>query len=381
MRLSKQLFSSEIKKPEGHQNKKTSSLLEDGTFSFYKDPGVPFYLPIGKKILDNAQSIFSDESEKLGMLQIEIPSIMKDNVLEKGQKIEDTFNEKTISLLNENLKGYHLITTPEPMLLDLASVSLFSHNQLPIRFVYDVDVVRGIKKPKGILKGRQFKTFMGNSFDKDKNSLEESLETFGQLSDNIFERLGIETYKRRNKGGSYIEHFYFCSEGENLPMPEIDPEERVRAMSLSMTYNYKPGKNLRANFRDKNNKNSDALYGTFGLGTQRVFYALFDSHRDERGFNLPLELSPFKYSVIPLKKKDNKIANEIYSQIKDNACLDDRKNKLLGERASFSDYIGIPWKIIVGNGEYTLKNREESLEKRFNDKKCLLNYLSKDFSF
>lgn len=381
MRLSKQLFSSEIKKPEEHQNKKTSSLLEDGIFSFYRDPGVPFYLPIGKKILDNVQSIFYDESEKLGMLQIEIPSIMKDNVLEKGQKIEDTFNEKTINLLNENLKDYHLITTPEPILLDLASVSLFSHNQLPIKFVYDVNVVRGIKKPKGILKGRQFKTFMGNSFDKDKSSLKRSLETFGQLSDNIFERLGIEIYKRRNKGGSYIEHFYFCSEGENLPMLEIDRKERVKAISLSMTYNYDPGKNLKANFRDKNNKNSNVLYGTFGLGTQRVFYALFNSYRDERGFNLPSELSPFKYSVIPLKKKDNEIADKIYSQIKDNACLDDRKNKNLGDKASFSDYVGTPWKIIIGGGEYTLKNREESLEKRFSNKESLLSYLDEGISF
>ena len=71
-----------------------------------------------------------------------------------------------------------------------------------------------------------------------------------------------------------------------------------------MAYHYGPNKRFKARFRNEKNKNSQVLYGTYGLGTQRVFYALFDSHRDNRGFNLPQELAPFKFSIIPVKSTD-----------------------------------------------------------------------------
>ncbi|MCX6749096.1 MAG: hypothetical protein NT076_05845 [Candidatus Pacearchaeota archaeon] len=376
MRLSKQLFATNMKKPEDYPTRTTSSLLEDGVFTFFRDPGVPFYLPIGRKVLTRIQNILLEESENLGISNIEIPAIMRDEVLKEGEEITGTFNERIIRLKNESLEGYHLLTTPEPMIIDLASASLSTFNQLPIRFVYNVDVLRGVQKPKGMLKGRQFKTFMGNSLDKDNESLEESLKLFEQVSDNIFNRLGITIHKRRNIKGIYVEHFYFGVEGDNLAMPEIDPNKRVKALSLSMAYHYSPNRRIKVRFRNSENKNSHILYGTYGLGTQRTFYALFDSHRDERGFNLPLELAPFKFSVIPVKADDYERAEKVYVTIKDRALLDDRKNSLFGEKAAFSDYLGIPWKIIHGNGSYAIKSRDESILKSFDSAEGLMRFLS-----
>lgn len=377
MRTSKQLFSLDMKVPKDYSGRKTSLLLENGTFTFFRDPGVPFYLPIGRRVLNKLETLLLDEAEKLGMVHIEIPAIMKDEVLEEGEEITNTFNDRIVRLSNNSLEGYHLLTTPEPMILDLASVSLTSHNQLPIRMVYNVDVIRGVQKPKGMLKGRQFKTFMGTSLDEDSNSLKESLELFGNLSDNVFKKLGIEVYKRRNQGNIDIEQFYFGTEGDNLPMPEIDPEKRVKGMSLAMVYHYNPEKKVKARFRDKQNKNSRVFYGTYGLGTQRTFYALFDSHRDSKGFDLPTEFAPFRYTVIPLNKKDIKTAEIMYDQLqRRETILDDRTNLILGERASFSDYIGVPWKIIIGNERYTLRNRNEDIERIYTNSKDLMNSLN-----
>lgn len=376
MRLSKQLFMPKMKRPIDYSKRKTSSLLENGIFTYFRDLGVPFYLPIGRKVLTKMQDVFLEESENLGISHIEIPAIMKDEVLKEGDEITDTFNERIIRLNSDNLKGYHLLTTPETMILDLASTSLYTFKQLPIRFVYNVDVVRGIPRPKGILKGRQFKVFMGNSLDENKESLEESLRLFEQLSDKIFGRLEISFYKRRDIKGIHVEHFYLGTEGDNLAMPEIDPNKRIRALSLSMVYHYSPKKRVKVRFRNKQNKNSRVLYGTYGLGTQRAFYALFDSHRDERGFNLPPELAPFQFSVIPVKSEDYEQAEKIYEAIKNKALLDDRENLLFGERATFSDYVGVPWKIIYGNGSYTLKNRGESIKKSFNSIEKLIEHLN-----
>ena len=364
-----------MKKPADYSCRRTSSLLEEGIFTYFRDPGVPFYMPFGKKILIKMQNIFLEESEKSGIPCIEIPLIVKDEILEEGEEITNTFGERIVRLNNDNLRGYHLLTTPEPMMLDLASISLHTFNQLPIRFVYNVDVVRGLKRPAGILKGRQFKVFMGNSLDEDEKSLEESLNLFEQLSDNIFGRLGIPTYKRRCVKEIGVEHFYFGAEGENLAMPEINPQERVKALSLSMGYHYSPRGRVKAKFRNQQNKNSRVLYCTYGLGTQRTFYALFDSHRDERGFNLPLELVPFQFSLIPVRPDDNEAIEGVYKSIRDRAILDDRRNLLFGEKVAFSDYVGVPWKIIYGNGHYTLKSRDELISRVFNSTEELTRYL------
>lgn len=378
MRLSKQLFASNMKKPVDYLHRMTSSLLEDGIFTYFRDPGVPFYLSHGRPVLTKLQDIFLEESKNFGISYIEIPVIMRDKILREGEEITETFNERIIQLNNDNLKGYHILTTPEPMIIDLASISLNTFNQLPIRLVYNVDVIRGVQKPKGILKGRQFKVFMGNSLDENKESLEESLRLFEQVSDNIFNRLGIAVYKRRNIDGTNVEHFYFGTEGENLVMPEINPNKRVRALSLSMTYHYNQKKRLKARFRNKQNKNSRVLYATYGLGTQRAFYALFDSHRDERGFSFPTGLAPFRFSIIPVKFDDLECAEKVYQLIRDKSQLDDRVNLLFGERIAFSDYVGIPWKIIYGNKTYTLKNRDESIKKSFNNIAGLIAHLKEE---
>ncbi len=380
MRASKQLFDSKMKRPRDYSQRKTSSLLEEGVFVYFRDPGIPFYLPIGRRVLEGIQEILLDEAQKLGISPVEIPAIMRDDVLKEGQEIVDTFNERIVKVDNENLRGYHILTTPEPMILDLASISLTSHNQLPIRFVYNVDIVRGVQRPKGMLKGRQFKTFMGNSLDENQQSLEESLRLFETLSDNIFRRMDIRVHKRRNQGEISIEHFYLAEEGDNLIMPEIDQEKRVKALSLSMAYHYDPKKKVKARFRNRQNGNSRVLYGTFGLGTQRAFYALFDSHRDERGFNLPPELAPFKYAIIPVTPRDIAGAETVYSHLGEKAIIDGRRNVLFGERAAFSDYLGVPWKIISGNGEYTLRSRDGTCERKFNGIERLLNFLKKEES-
>src|SRR3989344_619080 len=380
MRLSKQLFTPDMKKPEDYDSRKTSSLLENGIFTYFINPGVPFYLPIGRKVLTKIQDVFLEEAEDLGIPHIEIPAIMRDEVLENGKEISDTFNKKIIRLKNSSLEGYHLLTTPEPAILDLASTSLYTHTQLPIRFVYNVDVIRGVQRPKGILRGRQFRTFMGSSLDENRGSLEESLRLFEQLSDNIFGRLGVAIHKRRNILGINVEHFYFGREGDNLGMIEIDPNKRVKALSLAMAYHYDSKKRVKARFRNKQNKNSQILYGTYGLGTQRAFYALFDSHRDERGFNLPLELAPFYFSIISPHSKGHEEVERLYKTIRDKALLDDRKNVLFGEKAAFSDYIGVPWKIIYGNGSYTLKSRDELVSRVFNSTEELAGYIERTYS-
>src|SRR3989338_8419402 len=103
MKASKQLFSSVMKKPSDYPQRETSLLLDDGIFTYFRDPGVPFYLPIGRNVLRNMYEVFLEEAETLGMSYIEIPTIMRDVVLEEGEDITDTFNERIVRLKSNSL--------------------------------------------------------------------------------------------------------------------------------------------------------------------------------------------------------------------------------------------------------------------------------------
>ena len=89
-------------------------------------------------------------------------------------------------------------------------------------------------------------------------------------------------------------------------------------------------------------------------------------------------MAPFQFSIIPVKSNDYEPAEKVYETIKDRTLLDDRENLFFGERATFSDYIGIPWKIIYGNGHYTLKSRDESTSRVFNSTEELIGYLERE---
>jgi prolyl-tRNA synthetase len=285
---------------------------------------------------------------------------MKDTILKEGAEVVSTFEKKIIKLENEEIKGYHLLTTPEPMIVDLATSGLSSYRQLPIRIAYNIEFVRGINRPKGILKGRQFTVFTANSLDADTTSVNKSIKLFERLSDNIFGRLHIPIHKRHNKGGVDIEHFYLCDEGENLAIPEIDDTERTQALSLSMAYHYCSDKKLKAKYKSTNNKKEHIKYITFGLGTQRALYSVFNAHRDKLGFNLPSNIASHKASIIPYSQQDINFANNIYEQNPD-MILDNRTEMSIGQRAQFSEYIGIPWKIMCKEDNIVIKNRDSTI--------------------
>jgi prolyl-tRNA synthetase len=371
MIISKNLFQQKFLAPKEIENVPTTKLLENGTFCFYHEPGFPTFMPLGKKVADKIQNVLTEESEKADIPVIEIPFTLKDEILEKGEKLGDIFKSKIFYLEGE-MKGSHMMTTPEPFMIELATKALETYSQLPILYTYPVEVFRALPRPEGLLKGRQFKTFMGNSFDETEESLLSSRARFEHMTDSIFRRLGIQTQKVRKKEGFNLEYFYRCPEGDNLDLPlhPLDPantdiqnnlESRVQALSLAMVYHYCPNQTLWARFRNKNNKNSRVLYNTYGLGTQRVFYALFDNSRDKNGFNLPTEFSPYDLTVAPLTNSQLEESGKVYHQLKQlgiSAVWDDREKITVGEKLRFSDFIGVPYKALVTPTVITIKDRE-----------------------
>jgi len=374
MKLSKQLFLENYKKPGKFIETRTSALMSDGLITYSPDKGIPFYLPIGRKILKNVRNLLALEAEKKDMSQIEVPYLVRDEILNSTEGLTKTFSKRVVGLNNDLFRGYHLRATPEPSILDLVSNSQLTHAQLPIRYTFNTESFMGVQHPKSILRGRQFNSFIGASLNGDEDSMEESIRLYENFTKTIFDKLGVPFLKKRKENGRGSEFFYETSEGDNVSIPELS-SERIKGISLGMVYDYNSKNGKRVKFKDINNNNHEILYCTFGLGVQRIIYALMDSSRDERGFELK-EMAPFDLSIIPTNLSFSKEAMGAYEQLPGNIMLDDRKNKEWGRKADFSDYIGIPYKVIIDKDGYTLKDRSEKRVNKFKNLEILANHIN-----
>ena len=108
------------------------------------------------------------------------------------------------------------------------------------------------------------------------------------------------------------------------------------------------------------------VIGTFGIGTQRCIYALFEKARNKEENAFSAKVRPFDVMLIQVGDKTDKI-NASIEKIKENledsglnVVVDDR---VLGlqKKLALSEFLSIPSRILVGQQEtntdtYTLKS-------------------------
>ncbi|MCB9986002.1 MAG: hypothetical protein H6864_10025 [Micavibrio sp.] len=380
MRLSKQFLLASLP-PKNHKNLRTSELLTNGLVAHFSAVGIPFYMPVGKAILDNIEAILHDEADNHGFSAIDIPAIMGNDLLEDGQEIGELFRSKFMAL-TDRMEGYHLLSTPEMLFVKLTGTALISHRQLPIRQVYMSDFFRQIHDARSILKGKQFRVFGGISLERDGAGVTEGLAAFRAMTEASFSRIGLPFHVERNRGALDCEYFYLTDkEGDNLVLPDICTQERVKALSLAMAYHYAQDKKLPMRYRTEQNKNARPQLVTYGLGTQRLLYCVMDHYHDEKGFNLPLELRPFDLSVIPRSEREKDAAEKIYSILKKagyKVCLDDRYKFNGVDREIAADYMGCGNKVLVSPDSISISARSGEHVATFLDLQSFETHLAKN---
>lgn len=138
---------------------------------------------------------------------------------------------------------------------------------------------------------------------------------------------------------------------------------------------------LECTYIDENGKDVNMLMGCYGIGVTRVLPAIIEQNRDEKGIIWPIEIAPYKVSIVPISI-DNEIqkelAEEIYQKLTKagiEVMLDDRKERP-GVKFNDTELLGIPYRITVGreaqNGIIELcerrtgnnenKNKDEAIE-------------------
>jgi len=110
--------------------------------------------------------------------------------------------------------------------------------------------------------------------------------------------------------------------------------------------------------------------GCYGIGSSRIMGIIVEKFHDERGIIWPETVAPYKYHLIGLDLKDEKIkkrAFSIYQQLTINnqqeVLFDDRKDVTAGVKFADADLIGIPYRLVISkrSGEkIEVKKRNES---------------------
>lgn len=360
MLLSKQININNYNLSEPFSNQSTEDLLNTILFR-YDSNAIPFLTPIGKTIIQNMENTMLAEANRHGIEPIELPTIVDNAVLEQGQEMGEQFRSK-IMYLQGNMEGFHLMMTPEPLIINVLADNNLSHTQLPLRYMYASNFYRDMADPRNFLRGKQFKMFGAFSVDADISSLKQSAEVFDSMTQAIFSTFNLPVHKHDDPNKFMSEYFYLSEAGkENAYLPEIDPTKKTKALSLAMYYQYTTDKPLKLKYRNNENKKAKPLFLTYGMGTQRTLFAIMDANRDQYGFNLPECLRPFDYVLIPLKQEQKPLANKTYYRLQNmglKVALDDRTNVSVTNRQTCSQFLSCPTNIIVANNGFKVYDRK-----------------------
>ncbi len=112
---------------------------------------------------------------------------------------------------------------------------------------------------------------------------------------------------------------------------------------------------LNLNYLDENNKLNPVVMGCYGIGIGRCMAAIAEQNNDEKGLIWPMNIAPYKVSIITINNKDVsqlEFANKLYDELNSlgiDTLLDDRDERA-GVKFNDMDLIGIPVRIVVGKG-------------------------------
>ena len=115
----------------------------------------------------------------------------------------------------------------------------------------------------------------------------------------------------------------------------------------------KYSENLGLNYLGDDNKLYPVVMGCYGIGIERILASVVEQNHDENGIIWPMNIAPYKVSIIVINPKDEKqlsVGEELYKKLNDlgiDTMIDDR-NERPGIKFNDADLIGIPIRITIG---------------------------------
>ena len=386
-------------------------LLIRGNFIEKLMAGVYSFLPLGFRVREKVIKIIREEMNAIGGQEILMPAIQPKSIWEKTGRWEKL---KTImyQFKDNSGKDVGLGTTHEEVIANLALGTISSYVDLP-KALYQIQTkFRDEPRAKsGLLRGREFTMKDLYSFHVDEDSLSKFYEKAKEAYLNIFSRCGLESYITEASGGDFSDNFshefmvispagedeiYVCKkckwaqnkeiakvkDGDNCPNCK-DKIEAAHAIEVGNIFKLgtRFSEAFGLLFKDNNGKSKPVIMASYGIGVERLMGTIVEIYNDEKGIIWPTSVSPFSAHLLLLGKEDDelqKFGNEVYSEFSNSGIdvLFDDRNLNPGEKFVESDFIGIPWRVVVSNktlkeGKVELKSRLEEKSELFTISECI----------
>ena len=374
--------------------------------------GIYSWLPLGLLVLKKIEQIVREEQNNAGAVELLMPTIQSSDLWIKSGRYDD-YGKEMLRITDRSGREMLYGPTNEELITDIFQSHINSYKDLPKNLYHIQWKFRDEVRPRfGVMRGREFLMKDNYSFDLDENEAKKSYDNMFKAYIKTFIRMGLTPISLRAEtgpiGGNLSHEFqilaktgestlYYDKKLETLNPETIDPNELqsfyaavddqhdekncpISNEDLKISkgievghifyFGTKYSEKLNAFVQDKSGKNVPVHMGSYGIGVSRLVGAIIEAYHDEKGIRWPLEVSPFKVSIVNLMPEDQDCAtksSEYYEYFMKNnieVILDDRICSI-GKKLSDNELIGTPYQIIIGKRDLKdnlveIKNRQNN---------------------
>ncbi|GAA3024098.1 proline--tRNA ligase [Tetragenococcus solitarius] len=190
MKQSKLLIPTLREMPNDAEAKNLQLLLRAG-FIRQVSGGVYAYLPLATRVLKKMYAIIEEEFEKIGSVEIKMPSLLPLSLLEKVSEAD--YDDKAYNLKNRTGKEFVLGSAYEGLISELIGDEVSTYKRLPLTIFQIATKYRNDKRSRfGLLRSHEFILSDAYSFHATEDSLDEMYRAYQKAFSRIFERFGVK---------------------------------------------------------------------------------------------------------------------------------------------------------------------------------------------
>lgn len=306
------------------------------------------YLPLGIKVIRNAEDIIRREMNALGAQEVLLPALQPLELWKKTGR-DKLIGDVMIRFKDRHGKEVVLGPTHEEVITDLVASFIKSYRQLPV-ILYQIQTkFRDEPRPQfGVIRSKEFIMKDAYSFDKDEQGLELNYNRMRVAYNRIFSWCGLKFEDKSADSG-----FIGGSESSEFVANDI---EVGHIFKLGTKYS----ESFNATFLDEAGKNRPIVMGCYGIGVNRIIAAAIEQNNDADGIIWPLALAPYAVTILPLNSEGLEFALNLHHELTEaniETLIDDR-DESAGVKFKDADLIGIPIRLIIGK-EQSRQNKAE----------------------
>lgn len=190
MRTSQFLLATQKEMPADAEIVSHKLMLRAGLISKLAS-GIYTWLPLGYRVLRKVENIIREEMDRLGAIEMLMPSIQPAELWVESGRWEK-YGPELLRLQDRHEREFCYGPTHEEIITDFARNKIRSYKQLPLVFYQIQTKFRDEVRPRfGVMRAREFLMKDAYSFHLDSESLSKTYQDMLQAYSTIFTRLGL----------------------------------------------------------------------------------------------------------------------------------------------------------------------------------------------